>query len=408
MEDHKNKESSLEKELKKTLLKIEALTKDNEALKTECNTVKNERNTANAVVQKRTLFIAGLAHELRTPMNAIIGFTELLNDLDISETERVEYQKIIAEAGETMLNLIGDVIDFTKAEAGTLRMQKSDFDPKELLLSMEKIAKNEKKPDASVDIVFRTPDPNGNYNIHADQSRIQQVLTNLLTNAIKFTDEGSISFGYKKNKDGMTFYVKDTGTGIDQECQSKLFEYFAQDPTTAHKNNEGTGLGLAISKKIIEEHGGKIWVESIKGEGSTFYFTIPSQESDNEKIKIDALKIMVQNHEIEIGPELFTDDGPFKCGETLFGNIQYFIDRFQELGIDLLGKKNKDELVKIFNSIVTIWAEARDNYIKWNEQSEKDDWAEKYNDLCLEAKDKIDQFLKTIKGIKTKTEKIVE
>jgi PAS domain S-box-containing protein len=220
-------------------------------------------------------FLANMSHDLRTPINSIIGFSELLKDNDLNKVEKLNYLDIIIQNGDILTNLINDIIDITKIDSGTLKVQKTEIDVNRLLQEMRiqfsKLIKTNKVK-LYIDI-----DLNNSIFILSDKYRIKQILMNLMSNAIKFTKKGSIKFGYKileKNK--LKFYVKDTGIGIDEEDLGKIFQSFARGKRGVELYTQGTGLGLYVAKSFIEMHNGKINVSS-KGinKGSTFEIILP-------------------------------------------------------------------------------------------------------------------------------------
>ena len=238
----------------------------------------------------KSAFLANMSHEIRTPMNGIFGFAELLKDRDLSEEEKINYLKIIDSNGKQLLNLINDIIDVAKIEAGqlTVKKKKTEIDP--LLNEIYQLFKEELKRQKKENIEFNLKIPDSENNIiFTDILRLKQILHNLLSNAFKFTDSGKIDFGYNlissNNREYYQFFVSDTGIGIPENMKKFIFERFGQVQPQKYKNQQGTGLGLAISKGLIELLNGKIWVEStrenlqenISGK-STFYFTIPINE----------------------------------------------------------------------------------------------------------------------------------
>ncbi|MCK5170035.1 MAG: hypothetical protein KAQ75_09155, partial [Bacteroidales bacterium] len=235
-------------------------------------------------------------------MNGILGFTELLKDSDISVDDKENYIKIIDFNGKQLLSLIDDIIDVAKIEADQLSINKTVFEINPFLEEVFKVFSEEQKRLNKESIYFSLHIPNNDQDsIFTDNLRLQQILNNLLTNAFKFTDLGSISLGYKiisKNEiHNYQFFVADTGIGITENVQSLIFERFGQDYTNKYKNQHGTGLGLAICEGLIDLLGGEIWVEStpeniLKGipGSSTFYFTIPiiNNVSSNELNKLES------------------------------------------------------------------------------------------------------------------------
>lgn len=231
----------------------------------------------------KSAFLANMSHEIRTPMNGILGFAELLNDEELSPGNRKKYIEIINNNGKMLINLIDDIIDFSKIEAGQIKITKKDFSLNSLLLQVHSsfLSENLIHNKAKVKLRMRKALSNDRCFIHSDPNRIRQILTNLVGNSFKFTDEGFIEFGYQfKDKDTLQFYVKDTGIGIPQEKLNRIFERFIQADDTPTRRYGGSGLGLAISKGFVDMLGGDMWAESEVGKGSTFYFTIPYHKVD--------------------------------------------------------------------------------------------------------------------------------
>ncbi len=237
----------------------------------------------------KTAFLANMSHEIRTPMTSIIGFSELLLEAGLSIKQQKKYLNYIRSSGKSLLNLINDIIDIAKIEAGQIKIKKSEFNINAIMGELFSTFKQEKQRKGKYNIELRIniPDSKEKYYIYSDPFRIKQVLSNLLSNAFKFIDKGFIEFGYtiEKNPDNgeknkeliLRFYVKDTGIGIPEDKMEVIFDRFGQIQETIYRNQGGTGLGLAISKKIVELLGGNIHLESTEGKGSTFYFTIPTK-----------------------------------------------------------------------------------------------------------------------------------
>jgi len=224
--------------------------------------------------QHKSEFLANMSHELRTPLNAIIGFSEVLTDRMFGELneKQEEYSKDIHASGHHLLSLINDILDLSKIEAGRMELELTDFDlptaiENALMLIRERAGRRS--------VVLQTNIDNQLGEIHADERKVRQVVLNLLSNAIKFTPEGGrIDVGVMPKDGFVEVSVSDTGIGIAPEDQEKVFEEFRQVGTAA-KKIEGTGLGLTLCRKFVELHGGRIWVTSQLGQGSTFTFTIP-------------------------------------------------------------------------------------------------------------------------------------
>ncbi len=226
----------------------------------------------------KTAFLANMSHEIRTPMNGILGFAEMLNDDSLSIGNRKKYLDIIHSNGKMLINLIDDIIDFAKIEAGQINISKQDFSLNILLSQIHSsfLSEHLKKERSKVKLRLRKSLTNENCFIHTDPNRLRQILTNLIGNSFKFTNDGFIEFGYKKTRTKfLQFYVKDTGIGIPADKLRVIFDRFIQADSSSTRKYGGSGLGLAISKGFAELLGGKMWAESKVNEGSTFYFTIP-------------------------------------------------------------------------------------------------------------------------------------
>jgi signal transduction histidine kinase len=226
--------------------------------------------------QHKSQFLANMSHELRTPLNAILGYTELILDGIYGEAPQKaqDVLKRVESNGRHLLGLINDVLDLSKIEAGQLTLTLTDYSMKDVLYNVfsavEPLA-NDKKLGFKVEA---QPDmPNG----HGDERRLTQVVLNLVGNAIKFSDTGAVIIKASSTNGSFTVAVKDNGPGISTADQGKIFEEFQQADNSATKKKGGTGLGLSISRRIVELHGGKLWVESELGKGSVFSFTLPIQ-----------------------------------------------------------------------------------------------------------------------------------
>jgi signal transduction histidine kinase len=222
----------------------------------------------------KSSFLANMSHEIRTPMNGILGFTELLKELDTTEEERQRCIEIIESSGLRLLNIINDLVDFSKIESGLMKIVPTDFDIDQQLEELYSFFKPEFEK-KGLHIAYAKSNLSKKNLLTTDLEKLTAVLTNLLNNAKKYTLKGQVEFGYEIKKDYLKFFVKDTGIGIKENCKKMIFERFIQADASFSKSFEGSGLGLSISKAYVEMLGGKIWVESEYGVGSQFYFTIP-------------------------------------------------------------------------------------------------------------------------------------
>lgn len=231
----------------------------------------------------KTAFLANMSHEIRTPMNGILGFTELLKTPNLSGIKQQEFIYLIRKSGERMLNIINNIIDISKIESGLMEVSASETDINEQITFIHSFfsAESDQK---GLKIYTSTPLSTAQANILTDKEKVYAILINLVKNAIKFTSQGSIKFGYELKKNHLEFFVQDTGVGIPPEQQKFIFERFRQGNESLARKHEGAGLGLSITKAYVEMLGGKIWVESEIGIGSTFYFTTPYLVSSDEKI----------------------------------------------------------------------------------------------------------------------------
>jgi len=229
----------------------------------------------------KTAFLANMSHEIRTPMNTIIGFSEMLSRNDISEEQREKYFSLVSNSSESLLNLIDDILDISKIESGQLSIVKSKITPLLLMQELQVVFKKQLKVEESkIKLVVNVDSDVEDIEIYNDIFRLKQVISNLITNAIKFTTKGKIEFGFVRENKMLTFFVSDTGKGISKTRQKSIFKRFNQNVKDTVK---GTGLGLAISKQLIELMGGNLWLESDIKKGSTFFFTLPIEENIIQK-----------------------------------------------------------------------------------------------------------------------------
>lgn len=253
----------------------------------------------------KSAFLANMSHEIRTPMNGILGFANLLKKPQLTGADQKKYINMIQESGERMLHIINNIISISKIESEQMEVFIAESDINEQLKYIYLFFKTEAETKGlqfSLKENLQTKDAI----IKTDREKVYAILTNLVKNAIKFTTEGSIEFGYEKKDNCLEFFVKDTGLGILLNKQEMIFERFMQADEILTRNYEGAGLGLSISKAYVEMLGGKIWVESEPGKGSTFYFTLPCNtelkkkniieniaKTEKKENKAEKLKILV-------------------------------------------------------------------------------------------------------------------
>lgn len=241
----------------------------------------------------KSAFLANMSHEIRTPLNAIVGFSGLLAMAENYE-ERDEYINIINNNNELLLQLINDILDLSKIEANTLEFVYSDIDINQLLCDIEQTSRLKAADGVQVSFVEKLP----HCIIRTDKNRLSQVVTNFINNAIKFTKEGSIYFGYKHKGNNLYFYVSDTGCGINKDIKDSVFQRFVKLDSFA----QGTGLGLSICQMIVHKLGGEIGVDSELGQGSTFWFTLPDTVIEESHVSV------AETNKTEVSTESPTDN----------------------------------------------------------------------------------------------------
>jgi PAS domain S-box-containing protein len=254
----------------------EKLAIQNVKLKLINDELKSAKEKAEESDKLKSAFLANMSHEIRTPMNAILGFSTLMRTRTLTEEKRKDYIDLINSNCRQLLRIITDIIDISKIEAGQISIFNKNFNLnktlQELHLNFSSQIEAMQKP---IELVYKAGLSNEYSSVFTDKVRLEQILSNLLANAIKFTDRGKIEFGYYiDRRSDIVFYVKDTGIGMTQDEQNVIFDRFRQVSSSYNKIYGGTGLGLTISKGLAEKLGGKIWVESEIEAGSTFYFNI--------------------------------------------------------------------------------------------------------------------------------------
>lgn len=236
-----------------------------------------EKEKAEASDKLKSSFINNISHEIRTPLNGILGFTEVLTDPDLPAEDKKIYLTMLHNSSERLINTVTNFLDISLLTSGTQKVFKKEINLKDFMKSIIEKFKDSctiKNLSLSLDI----PESGQDTRIITDKDLLEKILWQLIDNAIKFTVGGSVTIGYKENDDELLFFVRDTGIGILEENQKQVFAYFMQENTASTRGYEGSGLGLTIAKGLVELLRGKIWLNSEKGSGTTFYFYIPLEQ----------------------------------------------------------------------------------------------------------------------------------
>lgn len=251
---------------------ISAFAKDITEQKNREDEIVKAKEKAEESNKFKSSFLANMSHEIRTPLNSILGFSDLLLDSSAEPKQQLEFINYIKQNGDNLLAIISDVLDISKIEAGQINIQPKRFWAGELI---KKITRNQIVTLKEKDFTIRTNLPKNDLQVYGDEARVEQIIINFLSNAIKFTEVGFIDIGYYITSDSVQFYVKDTGIGIPPEYHKTIFERFGQADNPLKRRYGGTGLGLSISSELAKLMGGRLSVESEVGKGSTFYFFLP-------------------------------------------------------------------------------------------------------------------------------------
>jgi hypothetical protein len=222
----------------------------------------------------KTAFLQNMSHEIRTPMNGILGFSELLKNPGLTGDKQQQFIGLIEQSGQRMLNIINDIVNISKIETGQIDLDLKETNVNQLLNHLYIFFRPEAEG-KELKLTLKIGLSDELSKIETDDTKLIQVMSNLIKNSLKFTKTGTIEFGYRQKEKVLEFYVHDTGIGIALEMQNKIFERFRQVEMATARNYEGAGLGLAISKAFVEKLGGNLWVDSELGKGSTFFFNVP-------------------------------------------------------------------------------------------------------------------------------------
>ena len=291
----------------------------------------------------KSAFLANVSHEIRTPLNAIMGFSDLLVDDKSSDDDRKKYSRIVKNSGEQLLHIITDIIDISMIESGQLAIRTEWFNVTEILNeTVLKFRQSKQVIDRKIDVSFQVPFPVTSCYIQSDKHRFIQIINNLITNSVKFSEGGTIELGYNLLKDGkegkILFYVKDSGAGIPQDQLEKIFERFRQADNNLKK--DGTGLGLSIVKGIIKLLDGDIWVQSEVGKGSTFFFNLPYQDGNYASVYVSEAGTLEDTPDLS-GYKLF-------YAEDDFFSSRYLDEILKRTKITRFSALNGKELMNLF------------------------------------------------------------
>lgn len=283
----------------------------------------------------KTAFLTNMSHEIRTPMNGIMGFSGLLTKPDLEEEKKHKYIEIIHQNSNQLLSIINDLVEISKIEAGHIDIEKSEVALDMLtksLFDLFSLKANEKK------ISLKLENRNFDIEIISDETKLRQILVNLLDNAFKFTSEGEVRFGYQLKGGMVEFFVSDTGIGIHEKAHKLIFERFRQVEITSARKYGGTGLGLSISKAYVQKLGGKIWLESSINKGAIFYFNLPlvqvkkNIKTPNNENMMDLNKINWSHYTILIAED-----------EVI--NYQFFEEILEDTRVNIIWVTNGQEAV---------------------------------------------------------------
>ncbi len=290
----------------------------------------------------KSSFLANMSHEIRTPLNAIVGFSNLLAE-DVDEEEKQQYIDIINQSNTSLLRLIDDVLDVSLIEADQLKIKSAEFCVNNLIDNLEKTYNKVLSEKAKTDVKIEVKIPPEKIFITSDMSRINQVMVNLLDNAIKFTHNGYISFGFSREGDILHFFVADSGIGIKREYQEALFERFFKVEENKDKLYRGTGIGLYLCKKIVGIFGGRIWFESDFGKGSVFHFTLPATG-----MRVEA-EVVTKKEDIEL-PAFNFPGATILIVEDDKSSLIYLSRMLAHMGLHILEAVNGNEALEIFKA----------------------------------------------------------
>jgi len=294
------------------------------------------KNKAEATDKLKTAFINNISHEVRTPLNGIMGFSEMMADDEIANDLKISYNEIIKKCGTRLLNTINSYMDSSLIVSGNMTAVSKPFSLDSLLVAiMSEFSEvcTEKK----ISLSLQKPPRVSDIQINTDQELLRKIIIQLLDNAVKFTTKGSVSFGFRYKPGIIEFFVSDTGSGIESDQTEAIFEYFTQADTSLSRGYEGSGLGLSIARGLIELLGGQIRVESLKGKGSSFYFTLP--DSIIGAVAAKTVEAFIQPEREKAALILVAEDDEF--------NYKYLEITLKRAGYLVIRAENGQEAVDI-------------------------------------------------------------
>jgi PAS domain S-box-containing protein len=298
------------------------------------------KEKAEASDRLKTDFLNNISHEVRTPLNGILGFAEIVSQLDLSEEEKKDSLAMLFESSDRLLNTITDYMDISLITSGNMSVHKKDFLPvmilRKIYNSYESVCSNRK-----LKLFLEIPEQSDNLSVNSDPEIFQKIMSHFLNNAVKFTEKGSIHFGFKRSEEQLEFFVKDTGIGIGSDSFNNIFDRFVKEGQESYRASEGSGLGLSIAQGMSEIIGGKIRLESELGVGSCFFLAIP--------LKKDAEVFLSENHTNDLRKVitgsliLVAEDD-----ETNFYYLNALLARIT--GIKVLHASNGKEAIELFKA----------------------------------------------------------
>ncbi|OFX17574.1 MAG: hypothetical protein A2033_04535 [Bacteroidetes bacterium GWA2_31_9] len=298
-------ECSLKQKNDEYLAVNEELRQSNERVHNINTLLENAKEKAEESDKLKSAFLANMSHEIRTPMNGIIGFIELLKKPNLNVEKREFYTNVINGSCKQLLSIINDIIDISKIESNQINTNYSSINIEALMQKLVDFFKIQ-AINKNLNLEYSNKNETIIKNIITDEQKLNQILTNLIGNAIKFTENGSIEFGYKLKNNFLEFFVKDTGIGIEEKYFEIIFDRFRQIEDNYTRKFGGNGLGLSITKAFVEKLGGKIRVESIPSKGTIFYFTVPYKSAEPEDIMLKSTQIYdydFSNHKIIVAED---------------------------------------------------------------------------------------------------------